>query len=117
MLVRGVSRCDKHKLENKRLSDLNRGSASERGYGHKWRQAREGFLKKHPLCLTCEAVGVLNPAVVVDHIIPHRNDKDLFWQRDNWQPLCKSCHDKKTAKEDGGFGRPGGGQKSVIDCL
>ncbi|WP_186318376.1 HNH endonuclease, partial [Bacillus pumilus] len=22
----------------------------------------------------------------------------------NWQPLCASCHNRKTAKEDGGFG-------------
>ena len=44
---------------------------------------------------------------VVDHIIPHKGDKVLFWDRSNWQPLCKTCHDTKTAREDGGFGRHG----------
>nr|WP_292832122.1 HNH endonuclease signature motif containing protein [Mesorhizobium sp.] len=31
----------------------------------------------------------------------------LFWDRSNWQPLCKPCHDRKTATSDGGFGREG----------
>ena len=38
----------------------------------------------------------LTPATVVDHIIPHRGDKRLFWDEKNWQPLCKDCHDRKT---------------------
>ena len=36
----------------------------------------------------------------VDHIIPHRGDQKLFWDRNNWQALCKPCHDRKTGKED-----------------
>ena len=28
-------------------------------------------------------------AAVVDHVIPHLDDKALFWDRNNWQPLCK----------------------------
>jgi 5-methylcytosine-specific restriction protein A len=43
--------------------------------------------------------------VVVDHIVPHKGEKVAFWNRANWQPLCKRCHDIKTATEDGGFGR------------
>lgn len=43
-------------------------------------------------------------AIIVDHIIPHRGDMKLFWDEDNWQSLCKHCHDVKTAKEDGGLG-------------
>jgi len=30
----------------------------------------------------------------------------MFWDERNWQALCKPCHDAKTAREDGGFGRP-----------
>ena len=40
--------------------------------------------------------GMLTPATVVDHVIPHRGDQKLFWDEDNWQALCKSCHDRKT---------------------
>jgi 5-methylcytosine-specific restriction protein A len=44
----------------------------------------------------------------VDHIIPHGGDMRLFWNRGNWAALCQSCHSRKTAKQDGGFGNPRG---------
>ena len=39
-------------------------------------------------------------ATVVDHMVPHRGDEKLFWDRSNWRALCKRCHDKKTGNED-----------------
>jgi 5-methylcytosine-specific restriction endonuclease McrA len=33
-----------------------------------------------------------NLASTVDHIIQHRGDHVLFWNRSNWQPLCARCH-------------------------
>lgn len=90
--------------------DKGRGTAQERGYDSRWRKARRAYLLHHPLCVECEKEGKLTPATVVDHITPHRGDKKLFWDKTNWQPLCKEHHDIKTAKEDGGFGnRRGGG--------
>ena len=77
-------------------TDRMRGNAAERGYDGKWRSARALFLKKNPLCAKCRETGKLTPATVVDHIIPHRGDPVLFWNRSNWQPLCKDCHDHKT---------------------
>jgi 5-methylcytosine-specific restriction protein A len=77
-------------------SDRIRGGADARGYDSRWRAARKLYLHRHPLCAVCRAEGRLTPATVVDHIIPHRGDKDLFWDQNNWQPLCKACHDKKT---------------------
>lgn len=68
-------------------------TSTQRGYGYKWQQAREGYLKKHPLCVMCEANGRVEEATVVDHIQPHEGDMTLFWDRKNWQPLCKHCHD------------------------
>ncbi|RXZ42693.1 HNH endonuclease [Crenobacter cavernae] len=84
--------------------DRGRGTAAERGYDSKWQKARAGFLRKHPLCVECDRCGSVTAATVVDHIVPHKGDRDMFWDRSNWQPLCKSCHDRKTAREDGGFG-------------
>ncbi len=84
--------------------DQQRGTAAERGYDSQWRKARTGFLKKHPLCVTHWKEGYVQASTVVDHIQPHKGDKTLFWDRNNWQALCKQCHDIKTAKEDGGFG-------------
>lgn len=81
-----------------------RQSAHKRGYDSKWQRARKAFLNKHPLCVTCKRGGRVTQATVVDHIVPHKGDKALFWSRDNWQALCAPCHSTKTAREDGGFG-------------
>lgn len=91
--------------EQVRQYDQNRPSAAKRGYGRQWRNARDGFLRKHPLCVECQKSGQIVAATVVDHIKAHKGNKDLFWDRDNWQPLCKKHHDQKTVREDGGFGR------------
>ena len=85
--------CPEHSAES---PDRQRGSAAERGYDAKWRRARKLFLQRHPLCANCLSQGVLTPATVVDHIVPHRGDHRLFWDEQNWQPLCKACHDRKT---------------------
>ena len=77
-------------------TDHVRGGADARGYNAEWRRARKAFLQKHPLCAECRKNGKLTPATVVDHIIPHRGDRKLFWDENNWQPLCKDCHDRKT---------------------
>jgi 5-methylcytosine-specific restriction enzyme A len=37
---------------------------------------------------------------VCDHIIAHKGDEVLFYNRDNLQTLCKSCHDNGKQKED-----------------
>lgn len=67
------------------------------------------FLRAYPLCAECERQGRVAPATVVDHIIPHKGNYDLFWDMSNWQSLCKPCHDRKTAREGrwgDGRGRP-----------
>lgn len=104
----GESYCEEHKKKRAQAvkQETNRLSANDRGYTYKWQQASKGFLKKHPLCAMCEAKGIIKAAQVVDHIKPHKGDQTLFWDRKNWQPLCKQCHDRKTFFEDGGFGRP-----------
>ncbi|MEW6169799.1 MAG: HNH endonuclease [Pseudomonadota bacterium] len=107
-LVKSGSRCAKHVAKVRREVDERRGTARERGYDTAWQKAREGFLRAHPLCVECDRAGRAVPATVVDHIVPHRGDRTAFWDRSNWQPLCKRCHDAKTAREDGGFGRQGG---------
>lgn len=98
----GESYCAEHK---RKKQPIERKTANERGYTYKWQQASKAFLARHPLCVMCEARGIIKVAEVVDHIKPHKGSQALFWDRKNWQPLCKQCHDRKTATEDGGFGR------------
>ncbi|MCY7262736.1 HNH endonuclease signature motif containing protein [Pseudomonas protegens] len=94
-----------------------RGSSSERGYGYKWQQARDSFLREHPFCSMCSTDQRPVAATVVDHkVAPKLKEaKDsgdpaainlawkLFWRRSNWQSLCKFCHDstKQRAEKSG----------------
>lgn len=87
-----------------RRHERPRETAAERGYDARWRKARAAYLRAYPLCVECEASGKLERATVVDHVIPHRGDAALFWNRANWQSLCATHHNRKTAAEDGGFG-------------
>lgn len=75
-------------------------SANDRGYTYAWQQARIRFLKANPLCVLCEAMDLVEPATVVDHIVPHRGDQVLFWLRSNWRSLCKPHHDSDAQKKD-----------------
>ena len=91
--------CEKHARED----DRARGTATQRGYDERWRKARTFYLKRHPLCVGCVDEGRITPATVVDHIIPHKGNKELFWDESNWQALCASCHSRKTMKETKGI--------------
>ena len=72
---------------------------TQRMYSTAWRKARAGFLRKHPFCATCLTAGREVRATELDHVVPHDGDFDRFWTRDNWQPLCKPCHSRKTLAE------------------
>jgi 5-methylcytosine-specific restriction protein A len=67
-----------------------------------WRKASERFLSDNPLCVECKKIDLLVQAKVTDHIIP----KDLCknpMDESNWQPLCRECHSKKSAKDKSHF--------------
>lgn len=67
-----------------------------------WRTLRTRQLLKEPCCRFCRQQGVIAPALVVDHIEPHRGDRELFFDSENLQSLCKTCHDSlKQAAENG----------------
>lgn len=79
-----------------------RKTSAQRGYGYKWQQARKHFLDQpgNQLCVMCSKQGYVTPASVVDHIIPHKGDLKLFWDRKNWQPLCAPCHNRDKQSEE-----------------
>ena len=86
--------CDDHK-------DLyKRDTPTQRGYDSRWQKARLVFLRANPLCESCLKIGRVTKATVVDHVTPHRGDDTLFWDQNNWQALCKRCHDTKTMTTD-----------------
>lgn len=87
--------CQRHKKALERHPVAYRALYTDKVY----RAARKVFMAEHPFCAVCGA-----PATDLDHIRPHKGDKELFWDPANWQALCASCHSRKTAKEDGGYG-------------
>ena len=97
--------CEDHQ-DKIRTKDRQRGTAHQRGYDARWDKARLEHLDEYPLCIDHKKRGYIEVATVVDHIIPHKGDQKLFWDRDNWQSLCKPCHDRKTQLEDRGSWSP-----------
>lgn len=83
----------------------DRRSSTERGYTAAWRKARNAYLAANPLCVMCLAMKPerTTAATVVDHKVPHRGDKELFWSQGNWQSLCAPHHnsDKQMAERTG----------------
>jgi 5-methylcytosine-specific restriction protein A len=67
----------------------------------RWRRERKLFLAAHPICecADCAANGIVQEAKIVDHHVPHRGDEALFWDKNNWRAMARSCHDKKTSRE------------------
>jgi 5-methylcytosine-specific restriction enzyme A len=107
LCARGQRYCPEHETAAHRADAARRGNFRERGYSSKWDRFRLQFLKANPLCVMCKKDGRIAPARVCDHVVPHRGDPKKFWNPDGgFQALCISCHSKKTAKEDGGFGNP-----------
>ncbi|QIE89467.1 HNH endonuclease [Pseudomonas nitroreducens] len=75
-------------------------TSSQRGYDYRWQKAREAYLLDHPLCVYCLRKGMTSAACVVDHIEAHHGNQELFWDRENWQSLCKPCHDSDKQREE-----------------
>ena len=83
----GVRYCPRHKPKRRDASH----------YDYRWRKLRAMYIAKHPLCAECESAGRLTPATEVHHIVAVADggsDRD-----ENLQPLCKSCHSRKTSEE------------------
>ena len=89
----------------KRERDRTRGSAASRGYGTRHRAVRRALLAGGTMCVQCKRLGIIRGATVLDHIVPFKGDATLQWDESNRQPLCKQCHDEKTATESGGWGK------------
>ena len=64
----------------------------------RWKKESRAFRQRNPLCAQCNKEGIIEAAVITDHIIP----KDICpdpWDQTNWQGLCKKCHAKKSARD------------------
>ena len=83
---------------------MQRKHKSTKKYSSKrWREFRITYLRANPLCKNFDECK--NFATEIDHIKRVvRESDEHFYDLDNLQGLCKSCHSRKTAKQDGAFG-------------
>ena len=86
-----------------KLAEAKRGTSRQRGYTTEWSKLSKWYRQQHPLCEMCLKRDLLVAAECVDHIVPKAQGGTD--DESNLQSLCWSCHSRKTAKDDGGFGR------------
>lgn len=98
-----AGKCDEHK----RQAGQQRGSGKDRGWTPKWARFRKRYLDDNPNCLDCldKDPPQWTPATDIDHVDGTGRNGPRAYDLTNLRPLCHSCHSKKTAKYDGGFGR------------
>jgi hypothetical protein len=65
-----------------------------------WLKRRKRILDREPWCRACAELGYRTKATTVDHIVPRA--RGGTHEDSNLQPLCKLCHDAKTAREKHG---------------
>ena len=64
-----------------------------------WRKRARHQLRLQPICAMCEAEGRITAASVVDHVQPHRGDKNAF-RLGQLQSLCKPHHDSAKKRDE-----------------
>lgn len=92
----------KEEAEKMRERDKKRGNAYQRGYNYKWSKYSKWFLSQpqNQFCVLHLDDQCTTIANCVDHIKPHRGQKDpLFWDKGNHQPACIHCNSVKGNRE------------------
>lgn len=100
--------CDEHSKTTAivRPYDTRRGSSSERGYDGPWRKLRLVALRRDDyLCQECLKNGRPTTAQEVHHIQGIDVAPELRLEIDNLASVCKPCHLRLTAEEQGIWGR------------
>lgn len=77
---------------------MSRNSRPHRLHNNRrWRRIARHQLKIEPLCRFCRDEGRVEPAVIVDHVVPHNGDITLFWTGE-LQSLCRDHHEGKKQR-------------------
>lgn len=94
VLVRdGSGRCGKHQ----RQDWAKKPEAPRRITGRRLQAERAALFERYPLCVMCEARGLVRLATQRDHIVPlGEGGEDVA---SNTQGLCDDCHEGKSLAE------------------
>ncbi|MFD1789674.1 HNH endonuclease [Sphingomonas floccifaciens] len=63
-----------------------------------WKRLRLAHLSLSPLCVGCEAMGVMTLANTVDHVVAISDGGPAFPDHDGLTSYCGPCHGAKTAR-------------------
>lgn len=72
----------------------NRPRSKAEYHTYRWTKESRAYREQNPLCELCKRNGFIVPAEVVDHIVPVAICID-FWDKLNWQSLCRKCNIEK----------------------
>ena len=78
----------------------------------RWQRLRWSVLVEAMFtCRRCGRVEGDTARLVADHVVPHRGEEALFWDRGNLQCLCQHCHSgaKQNEEAQGAVYRPAAG--------
>ena len=98
--------CEEHKkLMDRNYNKYERDKVSQRFYqSTEWKALKKKVLNYEPLCRECKKNGKLTKATMVDHIVEIKKGGAPL-DINNLQPLCWSCHSRKSAKEGSRWGK------------
>lgn len=68
-------------------------------YTKAWKLRRQRQLGRIPWCEPCKRAGRSRVAVIANHKIPHRGDRELFF-RGELESACKNCHDQAIQRAE-----------------
>jgi 5-methylcytosine-specific restriction protein A len=97
---------DRKEAEAQRTRRRDQEDAGRKLYNTRaWKALRREVLERD--AYTCQKTGVIclgqHPAPnspVADHIVPHRGDPALFWDKSNIQTVSKAYHDSLKQREE-----------------
>jgi len=99
LVMAGTSRCEAHQRQRQRAYDANQRPDRHAFYhSPEWRALSKRVRREQPYCVRGART------TQADHIIRVKERPDLASDRGNVVGLCRPCHSRKTAKEDGRWG-------------
>lgn len=81
--------------ETNRIYNHNRAETDKLYKTSRWLKLRKMKLAANPLCERCLRAGAFVPASIVHHKIEAKDDISKFYDFDNLESICQSCHNKE----------------------
>lgn len=92
---------NRNKISHKELPYKHENNISGKYYNTKqWKNLRNYYIRRHPLCEICLSKGIVKPANEVHHLrkfLDGKTDEErwqLLTSEDNLMSLCYECHDE-----------------------